>query len=244
MDTTGVQQDIIAKIQKLQALADNAGTEFEAALAAQRVADMCRKHNLDIGVARLEREESEASEATHTSNSSKWEAHWTYIAAACEKLFGVGVYKGRSHAVVKNMHGMITGTRTQSFTTFYGLKSSIAAANVTYEYLLASVEAMLEGWINTGHYGDRRSFRIGCAKRVFDECAKIHTASRNLIADNIESMALVRLEGALLAKFKTAKRLRSNGRASGASNRDAYGAGYAAGARIDPHGARSSRMLQ
>ncbi len=41
-------EDVISKIQKLQALADAAGSEAEAANAAARVQEMCAKYKLDL----------------------------------------------------------------------------------------------------------------------------------------------------------------------------------------------------
>lgn len=242
---TNVPDGIIEKIQKIQALADNAGTEFEAALAAERVAELCRRHNLDIGVARLEREETEASEAVHGMNSTRWAAHWSALSVSCEKLFGVGVYKKSGYRVRKNLDGVIVGQEKQIATVFYGLKASVASATVTYEYLLASVEAMLEGWINAGNLTDstdRRSFRLGCSRRIFDEAVKVHNASVNLLQSG-DSLALVRLENALVQSHSRKMRLRKGSGYAGAANRDAYGAGYRAGGQVDLHGARSSRML-
>lgn len=240
--------NIIEKIQKLQALADNAGTEHEAALAAQRVAELCRQHNLDIGIATLTAEETEATESRHVHDSSRWQAHWSWLGQACDALFGVAHYKTAVAQAIKNQAGFVTGRQVGAAIVFYGLKASVQSAIMTYEYLTASVEAMLEGYINGGGqcFGltDRRSFRIGCAERISEEAEKVGGESRKQVAANEDCQALVRLEGRLIKAHAAKLHLCAGHGARGAASHSAYSAGYAAGGRVDIHGARSSRMLR
>lgn len=239
---------ILEKIRKIHALAERAGTEAEAANAAQRVADLCRQHNLDIGVATLQEEETKATEALHAHKGGKWQAHWSYLALACDKLFDVAHYRGTEGRAIKNATGIVTGRETVSVLHFYGLKANVASAVVTYEYLLASVEAMLESHLigsDLSGASDYHSFRIGCADRIDDEAAKIVRQAVAYIAPSEESTAVVRLGNQLIqAHYKERGLRRSGSSSSGAANRDAYSAGYAAGGRVDIHGARTSRMLR
>lgn len=242
---------ILEKIRKLQALADRAGTEAEAALAAERVAQLCRAHNLEIGAVRIAEEETEASE-TERHHEGKMQAHWVYLANACIELFGVGYYRSRCAFPRKDTAGRVISVREGNKIVFYGLRASVASALVTYEYLLASVESMLEGWIRTGGRPDGaaglRSFRLGCSERILSEARKVSNASRAQLAAapaevQHETAALVRVEKSLLAAHAKKMHLRSGGGFSGASNGSAYNAGFAAGGRVDLHGARGSRML-
>lgn len=241
-------QTIIEKIQKLQALADRAGTEHEAALAAQKVAELCEQHNLDIGVATLTQEETSATEAMHTHDSSRWAAHWSDLSSACGKMFTVGHYRKPVGIVVKDSSGTVVGKKDGQALVFYGLKANVAAATVTYEYYLASVESLLEGYIREGHsvFGasQMRSFRLGCASRINDEVAKVIQVKQQLIKATEESQALVRLENQLIKAHATKMHLRAGHGYSGARSRDHYQAGYSAGARVDIRGARTSRMIR
>ncbi len=242
-------ESIISKIQKLQALADRAGTEAEAASAAQMVADLCQKHNLDIGVVTLTKEETEASEAqnNHTGNM---QAHWNSLGWACSELFGVGWYRAKIYTPIK-VNGMVTQTKDGTKVVFYGLKASVQAALLTYQYLLASTEAMLEGYIRTGGrpgVSGMRSFRIGCTYRIHEEAEKLRNASRARLQSapievQTETTALIRLENGLMKAHAKKLGLHSGSGFSRPSDHGAYQAGYAAGGRVDLHGARTSRMI-
>lgn len=231
---------VIEKIKKLHALAERAGTEAEAALAADKVAELCRKHNLDIGVAKLREEEVDATESRYSHSSRNFQAHWGYLGKACEAQFGVGSYLDRKIGM---------------FFVFYGLKANAQAAAVTYEYFLESVEAMLKGW-NRGEgkimaeaipLGGRvlnRSFRMGCAKRIMDEAMKLDQAKRKALeSGDAECQALILLESQLVRKHEATLRLTTGKRLRGASSA-AFDAGYVAGGRVDLHGARKGRMLR
>ena len=239
--------DIQEKIKKLQALADNAGTEHEAALAAQLVADLCRKHNLDIGSIELEKQETEASESVRGLGAKLWNAHWSSLSVACNDLFGTSHYRKTIVRSVRNDQGFVVRTESECALVFYGLKANVDAASMTFSYLLASVESMLEGYISEGHALDRsgiRAFRMGCANRIMHEAAKLAQLSKNLLAGNSEVTALVQIENQLIAAHKKKMGLRAGTRAHGPSDSSAFNAGYRAGGRVDIHGARSSRMLR
>lgn len=237
------QDPIITKIQKLQSLADSAVNEHEAALAAQRIAELCERHNLDIGVARLQEEETRASDSTFILGAKR-SAHINYLAFCIRKLFDVGTYQTMRYLPVTNKAGVVTGSKRQACEIIYGLKANVQSAIITLEYLQASIEAMLKGWIlegNDGRETNRRSFRIGCANRISNEVKKI-TAVKPQIAGS-ESQALVVLSNQLIKQYGVANGLKTVSRPIGAVRPDAYSAGYSAGGRIDIHGARSSRML-
>jgi len=242
-----VDQSILDKIRKLHALAENAGTEAEAASAAQFVADICRKHNLDIGVATLAEEETKASEGVHEHASSIWRKHYSWLSDAVDKLFDVAHYQKPAGRVKKDAAGRVIGSTTVSECHFYGLKANVASAVVTYQYLLASVESMLESYLRTGGQlrgrVDFDSFRIGCACRINDEAKKVKQEVSALIAGSTESQALMVLANKLVKDHYRAMNLRSTKRSSGRKNQNAYEAGYAAGGRVDLHGARTSRMI-
>lgn len=239
-----MNEAILDKIRKLQALAENAGTEAEAASAAAMVQRLCQQHNLEIGAAQLAVEEVSATEARHDHDSGRYQAHWSSCAAACADMFGVGVYRDTSKKVT-TQGGRVVGTERNIFMVFYGLRASVQSAQVTYQYLLSSVESMLAGWIRTGQtqggLSERRSFRMGCARRILDEAKKLKAAQVAQLP-TAEVTALVRLENQLVKAHAASLRLRSSGGYHRASDGGAYSAGYAAGGRVDLHGA-NGRML-
>lgn len=242
-----VNQNILDKIRKLHELAENAGTEAEAANAAQRVADICRKHNLDIGVATLAEEETKATEGIHEHASTIWRKHYSYLSRAVEKLFDVGCYKKNAGRVNKDAAGRVIGSTTVSEAHFYGLKANVASAVVTYQYLLASVESMLESYLRTGGQLSGRtdfdSFRIGCACRINDEAKNVKQEVSALLTGNTESQALMVLANKLVKNHFIDMKLCTRKGPRTRTVQSAYNAGYAAGGRVDLHGARTSRMI-
>jgi hypothetical protein len=87
-----------------------------------------------------------------------------------------------------------------------------------------------------------RSFRMGCANRIYNEVRKVIGVKQALLK-SAESVALVRLENQLIKAHRDGLRLHSTSYSSARSG-DHYQAGYAAGGRVDIHGARTSRMLR
>lgn len=237
-------QSIIDKIQKLSALAERAGTEEEAASAGRKVAELCEKHNLEIGVAKLREDETSATEQSYSFGGRK-QSHANGLCNAVEKLFDVGAYQTRRCEPV-TVNGRVTRGKEETVIVFFGLRANVQSAYMTFEYLMESVEAMLKGWIRAGNRGineDLRSFRLGCAHRIHEEAKKLVAPKRALQIEGSESLALVRLSNQIVAEHSAKMKLRSSGRSTGYGSSSAFAAGYAAGGRVDLHGARSNRML-
>lgn len=239
---------IIEKIQKLPALADRAGTEAEAALAAQRVAELCQQHNLDIGVATLIKEEKDASEAIYTIPASRFLAHQGDLAGACNALFNVGSCVRRGSFWLDSQGRLHHDGRPETKLVFYGLKANVHAALETYHYLEASVESLLHGYIREGHplkgRTDFRGFRMGASWQIHLEAKKARNVAAEHFQASDESQALVRLELSLVEAYT---KLLVRGRGSRhelPGNKDHYEAGYSAGAKVDLHGAQSSGLLR
>src|ERR1035438_6367693 len=83
-------------------LQDGATSEGEAAACAARIADICLKHNLEIGSVQLEQDETEASEAEYLS-TGVYQTHYVWLQSAVDGMFNVGSYRqgcwNRSSAV-------------------------------------------------------------------------------------------------------------------------------------------------
>ena len=200
---------------------------------------------MDIGVAKLREEETSATEREYRFAGSRKSAHATGLCNAVEKLFDVGAYQTTRYDAI-TVDGVVkTGKAYRAF-VFFGLKANVQSAHITFEYLMDSVEAMLKGWIREGNRGaddDLRSFRLGCAHRIHEEAKKLVIPKRALQIEGSESLALVRLSNQIVAAHSAKMQLRSSGRSAGYGSRNAFAAGYAAGGRVDLHGARSGRML-
>ena len=233
-----VDQSIIEKIQKLQALKERAGTEEEAANAASKIAAICEKHNLDIGVAQLRKQETSATEQGMVLDYRNRITHIPYITAAIKQLFDVGAYSTKQRKRDGKGH--------EAREVFFGLKANVASACITFEYLTASVEALFKGWLAEGNVdagGGNRSFRIGCSTRIFHEAKRLKDLSRQQIKTGSESQALMVLSNQLIQMHSTQIGLRMVNRKAPTVRASAFDAGYSSGGRVDLHGARTNRML-
>lgn len=243
------RESIESRIRKLDALSKKAGTEAEAALAASRVAELCRKHNLELGSVLVEQTEKKASTGKRAYGGS-WEAHRSYLAAACGNLFDVGHFLQNYRGVCDGVKGSYARSHQ---IIFYGLKANVEAATMTFSYFDESVEAMLwaavrnrEGVFAMPGAGRRqtRSWRLGCAARILEEANNHARLQRAAIEGSTECQALILIGNKLREAFKAELKLGKGSRRESAADSLAYAAGYAAGGRVDLHGARSNRMLK
>jgi hypothetical protein len=144
---------IIDRIQKLLRLASNAGSEAEAALAAQRAADLMAEHEIH-----------EAELALQAGDTPR-------VAEPIEKCFEVTKTKKRVA-----WHSKIVGAVADSYgakwywqggrLVLFGRLSAVQAATYTSQYLMN--ERMTDREAPSPRYtkADRNGFRLGCAGRV------------------------------------------------------------------------------
>ena len=159
---------IIEKIQKLLRLAQNAGSEAEAALAAQRAADLMAAHEIH---------EAEISLADPTELRAP---------EPIEKCFEVTTTKKRvawhmrvTNAVARSYGAMAywSGGRV----VLFGRLSAVQAANYTAHYLMREVDKITDKEAaTTAGYSKtyRNSFRLGCANRVADRLDELTEAKK------------------------------------------------------------------
>jgi hypothetical protein len=232
---------IIDKIRKLHALAERAGTEHEAAVAAARVADLCRKHQLELGTVLIQAQETEASRCWIEFGGS-WRSYRGDLADAVCELLDLDWYRSRSgyyDFYFRSFHGSWD-------MVFYGLKANVEAAEPTYRYFEKTISRMLRTARKSGSIGENgralRSFRMGCARRIYEEARKIaaETAKANRSEENQE---LAHLSESLKAKLAQKLGLRSmRGHYWPSTDHRAFSAGYAAAARMNLR--RSERLLE
>lgn len=231
---------IIDKIRKLQALAERAGSEAEAANAAARVQELLLKHNLEIGSIALEQEKG--TDVAVDRNFCRVRPHHVTLAMACNRLFDV------QHYLMRTKYGYRSSA---SAFHFIGLSANTEAACVTFSYLCDSVECLVSGWKpepdETLFWLDSpqsayRSFRIGASERILEMAEAVKKQCQE---HNPGSAELVRIGSDLAWKMFIKMEFK------GSYNSDhipgdyaGYDAGYEQGARVDIHGARSNRMLK
>jgi hypothetical protein len=151
---------IIDRIQKLLRLAQNAGSEAEAALAAQRAADMMAEHEIheaELALANdAETRQAEpiekCFEVTKTSKRVAWHMRVTNAVA---RTYGSMAYWQGGRVVL------------------FGRLSAVQAVNYTSHYLMREIEKMTDREAPTSTYSRtyRNAFRLGCANEVANRLA-------------------------------------------------------------------------
>lgn len=189
---------IIERIQKLLRLASNAGSEAEAALAAQRAADMMAEHEIQEAELALASEEPRKVdpiqsyfEVTKTSKKVAWHMRVTYGVA---KAYGAEAFW--------------SGGRVMLF----GRLSAVQATKYTAHYLMRQVEKITDREAPSKQYSKmyRNAFRLGCARRI-----------EQRILDEIEAKKLAERKSALEAQRKAAyEEARANGDVDGMLDND------------------------
>jgi len=240
---------IVEKIRKLQALAERAGTQEEAALAAARVQELLFRHNLDLGETLLREDPGGIAQAGKCVANVP--AYAGFLAEACEVLFDVRSLLQKSRYDGNTSHtGICWAVDYGLRVAFIGLRANVQAACVTYEYLIESIEALLRGAKSQGLVhgtGSWQAFRRGAAVGIL---GIVHQQKQHVV-DHAGYAQIVHVGRAVAnrlysqLKLGRPRRLRDDlgfGRSAGAL--DAYDEGLAQSSRIDIHGARSGRMIK
>jgi hypothetical protein len=171
--------------------------------------------------------------------------HWAYLSGAVQKMFDVGTFRRNVGTVSHDHNGRVIAVKAKINYVYFGLSANVQAALMTYNYLLASVESMLAGYCRETGRGGRetmRSFRIGCACRIYEEAKTLAAGRAQQIEASPDGMALVRLQNQLVRAHSAKLGLRSKSTRVRSADSSAYSAGYSAGGRVDIHGA-NGRML-
>lgn len=144
--------DIIDRIKKLLRLAEHAGSEQEAALAAERAAQLMAQH--EIHEAQLSDSDVEVRDPMvecHEVTTTRKRVAWhTSLATAVAESYGA--------------HAYTVGGRI----AFFGRLSAVQAAGYTTLYLIREIEEMCDKDAPTHLYsrGFRNAYRLGYARRI------------------------------------------------------------------------------
>lgn len=153
---------IIDRIQKLLKLAANAGNEHEAALAAERAAQMMAEHEIHEAQLSLDgsnepRTPEAIDRAYRVTTTGKRVAWHMRVTRAVARSYGAKAY----------WHG--------GKVVLFGRLSAVQAATYTSQYLMREIERVTDAEAPTrskniveGGYSKsfRNAFRLGCASRI------------------------------------------------------------------------------
>lgn len=149
------ENKIIHRIQKLLKLAGNAGSEAEAALAAERAAALMAQyeiHEAEVALATgTEVRTPEPIEKAHRVTTTKKRVAWHMrVTSAVAESYGATAYWIGGGVVL------------------FGRLSAVQAAGYTSQYLMREVERITDKEAPTTSYSKtyRNAFRLGCANRV------------------------------------------------------------------------------
>lgn len=154
--------NVLERIKKLLRLAQNAGSEQEAALAAQRAAQLMAQHEIHEASINLDgSDEIRAVEeivqehpVTYTKKRVAWHIR---IASAVAASYGAECYTNGGYSDAEK-----NGIR------FFGRLSAVQAAAYTTQYLIRKVEEITDAQAPQSLYARRyrNAFRLGCASRI------------------------------------------------------------------------------
>jgi hypothetical protein len=178
------EKNIRRKIESLLALAERATTEFEAALAAARAAELCLKYN--IQKYSKQGKTTIKIEVIHGNLGKPWAVHprhCLFLRHAVAELFGVYIYYKKNWIDRYN--------DTIQFVAI-GLPEDVAAASQTYEYLVQIVENLLDIRKKTKVIvgaSSSNSYRKGASEAIFLKAKELKV---KLIEEIKDSLALIR----------------------------------------------------
>lgn len=181
---------VIERIKKLLKLSTSSN-EHEAALAAERAADLMRQHNIAEAQLRIAADKPAEAEpiierrSRWTKSEQRWRIHLAQAAAAAYDCF---VFSD-----TVNSGGLLT---------FYGRESATQAAVYTTEYLIAEVDRITKAaWAKSSEKalglparGWMSSFRLGACVTIHERCRDERArriADLKRTANSTENTALV-----------------------------------------------------
>lgn len=238
------QEPIIAKLRKLVALKERAGTEAEAANAAEKIADLLAKHNLEMGVLDNTDEQKGVEGVPDVQFTGVLQAYDVSLASAvCEMMDTLFFIKTTFRS----------GKRVK-MVVFVGLAANVEASKETFRYFQDSCLHMLDSRWRRGHVkglNECRSYRVGISTRILQICQSVKAArmSRMKQPDQVDGQQCTALVfvGNAVAKNYMDEVVKPKGVHHAnfrVGDRDAYRMGYHDGQDVDVHGTQKGRMLR
>ena len=154
---------IIDRVQKLLALASNAGSEAEAALAAERAAKLMAEHEIHEAQLSLDGAANvrtpEPIEKCHYVTRTRKRVAWHMnIVGSVDETYGARAYWQGGSVVL------------------FGRLSAVQAAAYTSQYLIREVERLTDREAPASRFSRayRNAFRLGCSSRVASRVRAAH----------------------------------------------------------------------
>jgi hypothetical protein len=225
---------ILERIAKLFALAESPNPN-EAAAAMARADALLQKYNLTRAVVDDASQQTAEKGATDSLGANVQKYKYVLARAAAHL-----------HDVEWYIHQHLRGgdswrSAYDKYVIFLGLPANVSTALLTFPYLLASAEAFYQN--ERGANGSGRDYKQGFADRIWLRVRELKRAA----LDNPGLADLIKVGNQVARQAMHIEEFFFSGGGlgfyDGARNQAAYDRGYRDGARVDLHGARTSRLL-
>lgn len=193
--TPTLDNGIVSKLRKLEALRSRAATEAEAVNAATRIQELLRKHNLEMDILH-EPQKHEGTEVTAEENPSAGYRFSTRVhpydqvlaSAACRMTDTKYFCRQHRQTGVKSLH-------------FVGLKSNIEAAVFLYKYFQQVSWDMLDARFKAGDVkgSQCRPYRMGVARKIQELVDKYRDDQEQYL--RTDEKALIKLSSAVAEAY-------------------------------------------
>jgi hypothetical protein len=226
---------ILERIAKLFALTESPN-ENEAAAALARANQLLEKYNLTRGVVEDSGQQTAEKGMTDSLGANVQKYKYT-LAWATAHLHDVEWYVHRS---LRDTIGWRLAY--DKHVIFIGLSANVSTALTTYPYLVATAEAFYRSVQREHSGGNARDYKQGFADRI----ARRVREQKRAALDNPGTRALIRVGNEVARNAMRIEQLFFGGscrKNDGVRDQEAYQRGYHDGARVDLHGAHTSRML-
>lgn len=249
--SSDVPQAVIERLKKLLAMKERPGSEGEAANAAMLIQNLCNKHNVDINI--LERPEEQEAITKGLEFTQRLQTYDLDLAhavdAICDTKHFITVQRKRVVFMKKGKPDFKLSTFKSI--VFIGLPANVETAALVWNYLDAAIYAMLDARFKKGQVkglSDHRAYRMGAALRLQEICRqKKEEYVQQIEGDQCRAVVLMSQSIAqdALDYMQQTGNLKGTHQANGSVGRSwgAYSLGHHDGEKIDPNGARTSKML-
>lgn len=244
---TNTIETVMDRVRKLLRLSERAGSEHEAALAAQRAAELLAEHNLSEAQIRLEEPERprEGLVEERVADGQRKVAWRGQLAHAVAASYGARMHWNKNW-------------RSDVYLVFFGRQSAVQASIYTTQYLLREVDRLAAQAVADAKsespraYGN--SFRLGCVAVIAErlralqgeQAAQVATARKAVqaapaVADaRCHALVLVDRDREEVDTAYAAEHRPRKGGTTRVSRFDGYSAGRRAGARVALGGGRGA----
>jgi Protein of unknown function (DUF2786) len=234
MERSAAEPEVLRRLQKLLAMARGVANQHEAALAAERAAELLARHQLSEAEIALEgppptRETIVDDELTRTRKRVRWQA---VLAHGAARSLGCHAYwRGASIQIL----GRATAVQATAYTCRYLFAEVTRLCDEGFEAAVAEglARGMARAW--------KHAFRVGAANSIAERLEEQAEARRAPVSASRALVHVAQDQAEVDAAYEAALGGR-RGRAArtSVSSFDGYEAGLEAGARVALGGAKAA----